>query len=86
MLPGAYPVSAQWSRPPHIHFKVSKRGYEELVTQMYFADQALNLQDRLLARHDESAQAAMIAKLLTAAEGSNPAVYQYSIVLSAIDT
>ena len=36
VYPGAYPASDDWMRPPHIHFKVSKRGYVELVTQMYF--------------------------------------------------
>ena len=25
--PGAYPVGEGWSRPPHIHFKVAKRGF-----------------------------------------------------------
>jgi len=36
VLPGVYNVGGGWSRPPHIHFKVSKKGYIELVTQMYF--------------------------------------------------
>jgi len=46
--PGAYSVDAEWSRPPHIHFKVSRRGYHELTTQMYFAGESLNETDRLL--------------------------------------
>jgi len=46
--PGAYSVDAEWSRPPHIHFKVSRRGYHELTTQMYFAGESLNATDRLL--------------------------------------
>ena len=46
--PGAYSVDADWSRPPHIHFKVSRRGYHELTTQMYFAGESLNDTDRLL--------------------------------------
>jgi protocatechuate 3,4-dioxygenase beta subunit len=29
-------------RTPHLHFRVSKRGYRELSTQMYFAGEALN--------------------------------------------
>jgi protocatechuate 3,4-dioxygenase, beta subunit len=41
--PGPYPADAQgWIRPPHIHFRVVRRGYHELVTQMYFAGEALN--------------------------------------------
>ena len=44
--PGAYPADDQgWVRPPHIHFRVSRRGYHELVTQMYFAGEPLNEQD-----------------------------------------
>lgn len=46
--PGAYRVEGDWSRPPHIHFKVSRRGYHELTTQMYFAGESLNDADRLL--------------------------------------
>ena len=44
--PGAYPADDKgWIRPPHIHFRVSRRGYHELVTQMYFAGEALNEKD-----------------------------------------
>jgi protocatechuate 3,4-dioxygenase, beta subunit len=47
--PGAYPADdSGWIRPPHIHFRVSRRGYHELVTQMYFAGEALNDSDRIL--------------------------------------
>jgi protocatechuate 3,4-dioxygenase, beta subunit len=46
--PGAYPADdSGWIRPPHIHFRVSRRGYHELVTQMYFAGEALNERDRI---------------------------------------
>jgi protocatechuate 3,4-dioxygenase, beta subunit len=46
--PGSYPVGDdEWVRPPHIHFRVSRRGYHELVTQMYFAGDPLNEPDRI---------------------------------------
>ncbi len=46
--PGSYPANDRgWIRPPHIHFKVSCRGYHELVTQMYFEGEPLNEQDLL---------------------------------------
>jgi hypothetical protein len=32
-------------RTPHIHFKISQRGYHELVTQCYFPGEAMNEQD-----------------------------------------
>ena len=46
--PSAYMVDDKWSRPPHIHYKVSRRGYHEITTQMYFAGEALNEKDNLL--------------------------------------
>ena len=45
--PGAYPVTEDWSRPPHIHFDVSGR-VGRTVTQMYFEDEPLNEVDQLL--------------------------------------
>jgi protocatechuate 3,4-dioxygenase beta subunit len=46
--PGSYPVNEQgWVRPPHIHFRVSRRGYHELVTQMYFQGEPLNEADQI---------------------------------------
>lgn len=46
--PGAYPADTDWTRPPHVHFKVSRLGYHELVTQMYFKGDALNDVDQIL--------------------------------------
>tara|TARA_B100001248_G_C27337976_1_gene434796 strand:+ start:337 stop:1074 length:738 start_codon:yes stop_codon:yes gene_type:complete len=45
--PGQYPAAPGWVRPAHIHMKVHKRGYKELTTQMYFADDELNEQDAI---------------------------------------
>lgn len=46
--PGSYLASDTWVRPPHIHFKISLRGYQELVTQSYFAGESLNSKDEIL--------------------------------------
>ncbi|MDX2412710.1 MAG: protocatechuate 3,4-dioxygenase [Woeseiaceae bacterium] len=46
--PGPYTAMGEWVRPPHIHYKVSRRGYRELITQMYFDGDPLNDKDRLL--------------------------------------
>lgn len=61
--PGAYPADdSGWVRPPHIHFRISRRGYHELVTQMYFAGEALNAPDRILrALAPEDQQRATVA-------------------------
>ncbi len=48
ILPGAYPADTGWTRPPHIHFKIQKMGYAEMITQLYFAGHALNAKDRIL--------------------------------------
>lgn len=78
--PGAYPASEGWSRPPHIHFKVSKRGYEELVTQMYFPESDLNQKDYLLQRKSEAEQKLMVAERIA---GDRPS-YRYQIVLAKL--
>jgi protocatechuate 3,4-dioxygenase beta subunit len=45
--PGAYPTGPTSMRPPHIHFEVTGR-VVRLVTQMYFAGEALNDADPFL--------------------------------------
>lgn len=54
--PGTYLASETWIRPPHIHFKVSLRGYKELVTQSYFAGDELNAKDEILRQLSISEQ------------------------------
>lgn len=46
--PGVYPAEEGWDRPPHIHYKVARRGYKEITTQLYFKGDPLNDVDRLL--------------------------------------
>jgi protocatechuate 3,4-dioxygenase beta subunit len=46
--PAAYPASADWVRPPHIHFQITTKA-NWFVTQMYFAGEPLNEKDSLLA-------------------------------------
>ncbi len=77
VYPGAYPASDNWTRPPHIHFKVSKRGYIELITQMYFPGRKLNDSDLLLKRKSKEERKRMIASKVE----DKPEVYAYDIVL-----
>lgn len=77
VFPGTYPAAEGWTRPPHIHFKVSKRGYVELVTQMYFPGHPLNEKDLLLQRKTAAEQPTMIATQSSEA----PETYQFRIVL-----
>ncbi len=49
--PGSYPVTTNWRRPPHIHFKVTMPHRSPLITQLYFTEEnQLNQQDRILQR------------------------------------
>ena len=48
IIPGAYPADTTWERPPHIHFQLTKLGFHELITQMYFKGQSLNDIDLIL--------------------------------------
>lgn len=80
VIPGAYPLGSTQQRTPHIHFKVSKLGYESLLTQMYFPNQPLNQKDGLFNRKSKQEQAMMTAKLL--AKGSNQ--YQFDFVIEKL--
>ncbi len=77
VLPGAYPASREWIRPPHIHFKVSKKGYVELITQMYFPGHELNETDLLLQRKNKQDQELMISTRIK----EDPETYQFRIVI-----
>jgi protocatechuate 3,4-dioxygenase, beta subunit len=48
IIPGVYPATDQWQRPPHIHFRVEVEGVHLLTTQMYFKDHPLNARDEIL--------------------------------------
>jgi protocatechuate 3,4-dioxygenase beta subunit len=56
IVPGAYQATSTWMRPPHIHFKVHLRGFQELTTQMYWGGNALNQNDRILQNMSKAEQ------------------------------
>ena len=66
--PGAYKVADEWSRPPHIHFKVARRGFHELTTQMYFAGDPLNDVDRLLQSVPEGERGMLVVEFKPSSE------------------
>ncbi len=80
IIPGAYPVSPDWKRPPHIHMKVTKLGFKELITQMYFPDQELNKDDHLLQSKSSSEQKLMIAQSAGHDQNKIP-ILTYNIVI-----
>lgn len=77
IYPGAYPASRAWTRPPHIHYKISKKGYVELVTQMYFPSQPLNDTDTLLQQISPQER----QRLIALQRASEPETYLFNIIL-----
>ncbi|MFQ5674852.1 MAG: hypothetical protein ACE5G1_03060 [bacterium] len=86
IFPGAYPVSSEWTRTPHIHFKVSRRGYHELTTQMYFEGQDLNKTDRLILAMPDGEAERLIVKLDDASAEAEPDARQcrFDMVLKQV--
>lgn len=82
VVPGAYPASSIWIRPPHIHFKISKQGYRALTTQMYFPNEELNKTDLLLRNKSVAEQSVMIAKKVN--QQGNLPIYEYNIALDLL--
>jgi protocatechuate 3,4-dioxygenase beta subunit len=60
--PGAYPVNANWMRPPHLHFEVTGK-INRMITQMYFPGESLNDKD-LLLQNIRANKDGLIAKVL----------------------
>jgi protocatechuate 3,4-dioxygenase beta subunit len=58
--PGAYPAEEGWVRPPHIHYKVARRGFKEITTQLYFKGDPLNEIDRLILAVPQAERASLM--------------------------
>jgi protocatechuate 3,4-dioxygenase beta subunit len=83
IIPGAYPADTDWVRPPHIHFKISCKGYLELITQMYFAGETLNQLDKILQRLPKAEQDKVVIQLESATDVPAP-VAHFDIVLEKL--
>lgn len=85
IIPGSYPVREGWARPPHIHFKVARRGYRELTTQMYFAGHPLNDADHLLQELPAAERERLVVSFQPDPDGADSiAVGRFAIVLARI--
>jgi protocatechuate 3,4-dioxygenase beta subunit len=104
--PGPYPTRFAEGKPaegtawraPHIHFRVARRGYHELVTQMLFPDEALNATDgvmltlpeaerpRCLAAREGAADAAAVRPAAhTSGASAGVATYRFDITLRRVE-
>lgn len=80
--PGGYPVTRDWKRPPHIHFKVIAPSHPPLITQLYFAEEEkLNKSDRILQRIPLEQQPLVITTLKPDAK-EHQRVGQFDIILA----
>ncbi len=72
IVPGAYPADVGWTRPPHIHFKISCLGYRDLVTQMYFKGHQLNNEDLILQQISATERDSVVVDFQTAPSDLEP--------------
>lgn len=87
--PAAYPLEFLDGRPderagyrtPHIHFRVSKRGFREFATQMYFAGEALNDRDILLRNVSEAERPKLVITPMRST-GQDPPLYTFDLTIA----
>lgn len=77
--PGAYPASSDWWRPPHVHYKVHKRGYLELTTQLYFAGEAYNAEDKILQRLPKADQEKVVCPIVLSSDGQKVVTFNLAL-------
>jgi protocatechuate 3,4-dioxygenase beta subunit len=64
IVPSPYKAGWNWTRPPHIHFKVRGPARSTLTTQMYFPGNPLNQRDYLLNRVERPRRHTLVAARL----------------------
>jgi protocatechuate 3,4-dioxygenase, beta subunit len=84
--PGAYAFGnpedlKQW-RTPHIHYKVSRRGYHEIITQLYFPNEKLNETDGVMAELSAEDRAKVIVAPTVDASGTP--VFTFDVTLKQV--
>ena len=85
--PGAYRLSAvdgSGQRCRHIHFKVSRPGFKDLTTQMYFQGDPLIDQDLVMAETPTELRHLLIANSITD-EVTRLPLYRFDLVLVDVD-
>ncbi|MFQ6003989.1 MAG: protocatechuate 3,4-dioxygenase [Woeseia sp.] len=83
--PGAYrlsPTAGSAQRCRHIHFKVSRPGFKNLTTQMYFRGDPLIENDIVMVDTPEELRHLLIADSITD-EATGLELYQFDLVLQA---
>ncbi len=86
IIPGEYKADENWIRPPHIHYKIGKIGYNELITQMYFKGNPLNEADLILDRVPHNEWDRVIIDFQQATAGLEPSALmgRFDITLTGV--
>jgi protocatechuate 3,4-dioxygenase beta subunit len=84
IAPGAYPANATWMRPPHIHVRVMKLGFKELVTQVYFKGNQYNGADLILLDVPEAERSSVIVDFQPAPADPNSLLGEFNIALETV--
>jgi protocatechuate 3,4-dioxygenase beta subunit len=63
IIPGQYPAGPDWIRPSHVHFKIHKQGFQELITQMYFEGDPYLEKDRIFNAIPPAERERLVVKL-----------------------
>ena len=80
--PGPYPVGPNWTRPAHVHFKISAGlTARMLTTQMYFAGDSHLGSDRVLNRVPKPQQQRLIIEPTRRQDASTADQYTFNIHL-----
>ncbi|ETX04125.1 MAG: hypothetical protein ETSY2_30615 [Candidatus Entotheonella gemina] len=82
--PGSYPVGP-FERPPHIHFKITGGFYPVLVTQMYFAGEALNAKDPLINTLPKAEQQRLIIEPARRPGSSEENLFTFDVALGSFE-
>jgi protocatechuate 3,4-dioxygenase beta subunit len=83
IMPGAYSLTPTITRTPHIHYKVGKKGYIPLITQMYFLNHSLNDQDPFIQKKSAQETDQMSAKLIVKTS-INITQYQFNMIMKKL--
>lgn len=82
VVPGHYPATGNWTRPSHIHCKVNKRGYQELTTQLYFANTPFLAEDRIYQGLSSEQQRSVTSEITPQDNGIG--VTSYTLTISKV--
>lgn len=80
--PGHYLASPGWIRPPHIHFRVHKRGIKELITQMYFEGNEYNAADKILRQVPVAERPSVVRPMFAKASEAGRNVFNMTFDIS----